>query len=67
MLRQSSPVERVLTYATFLALSVALHMVAILGTRPADAKGNESKGGVAATSSQVSALPPSAGGGGALR
>ena len=30
MLRQSSPIERVLTYATFLAISLAVHMVVIL-------------------------------------
>lgn len=33
MLRRASPVETVLTYATFLALSIAVHMVIILGTR----------------------------------
>lgn len=33
MLRQGSPVERVLTYATFLAISLAIHMVVILGDR----------------------------------
>lgn len=31
MLRHTSPVERVLTYATFLAISLAIHMLVILG------------------------------------
>lgn len=31
MLRRSSPIERVLTYAIFLAVSLAIHMVLILG------------------------------------
>lgn len=33
MLRQSSSVGRVLTYATFFALSLAIHMLVILGDR----------------------------------
>ena len=33
MLRHDSPVERVLTYATFFAISLAIHMVVILGDR----------------------------------
>ena len=31
MLRRSSPVAQVLTYATFFAISLAIHMVVILG------------------------------------
>jgi len=34
MVRHTSPIEHVLTYATFFALSLAVHMVVILGTRP---------------------------------
>ena len=34
MLRHSSPIETVLTYATFFAISLAVHMVVILGSRP---------------------------------
>jgi hypothetical protein len=33
VLRRSSPIEQVLTYATFFAISLAIHMVVILGDR----------------------------------
>lgn len=35
-MRHRSPVETVLTYATFMALSLALHIAVILGNRPLD-------------------------------
>ena len=35
-MRDRSPVETVLTYATFVALSLAVHIVVILGNRPLD-------------------------------
>lgn len=35
-MRDRSPVETVLTYATFMALSLALHIAVILGNRPLD-------------------------------
>ena len=35
MLRRASSVETVLTYATFLAISIAIHLVVILGRPPA--------------------------------
>lgn len=34
MLRRASAVETVLTYATFLAISIAIHLVIILGRPP---------------------------------
>ncbi|MCA8922585.1 MAG: hypothetical protein KDD82_12300 [Planctomycetes bacterium] len=36
-MRLHSTVQRLLVYATFITLSVALHMLVILGTRPASA------------------------------
>ncbi|MGE0709584.1 MAG: hypothetical protein AB7N76_20995 [Planctomycetota bacterium] len=63
MLRHSSPVERVLTYATFLSLSLALHMVAVLGTRAPQSPPAPDAHGVAATSSRTagaSAADPAA-------
>jgi hypothetical protein len=56
MLRYSSPVERVLTYATFLTLSIALHMIVVLGTRTTTPEG--SKDGVADTSSRTAQARP---------
>ncbi len=38
-MRHRSPVETVLTYATFMALSLALHIAVILGNRPLDLEG----------------------------
>lgn len=35
-MRDRSPVETILRYATFLALSLAVHVVVILGDRPSD-------------------------------
>lgn len=35
-MRHRSPVETVLTYATFMALSLAVHIAVILGNRPLD-------------------------------
>lgn len=35
-MRHRSPVETILTYATFMALSLALHIAVILGNRPLD-------------------------------
>ena len=35
-MRRTSILETALTYATFLTLSVALHVVVILGNRPID-------------------------------
>lgn len=45
-MRHRSPVETVLTYATFMALSLALHIAVILGNRPLDL---EPTAGVGAT------------------
>lgn len=33
-MRAHSPLQTILTYATFFALSLAIHVVAILGNRP---------------------------------
>ena len=67
MLRHSSPLERVLTYATFLTLSLAVHMIVVLGTRPE--AGASPEGGVAATSTQTAFAfdARSAGSGGVAR
>ncbi|MCW8142180.1 MAG: hypothetical protein KIT58_25000 [Planctomycetota bacterium] len=47
-MRDRSPVETVLTYATFMALSLALHIVVILGNRPLDrAQADQSRAGQA--------------------
>tara|TARA_B100000965_G_C19240330_1_gene604105 strand:- start:437 stop:631 length:195 start_codon:yes stop_codon:yes gene_type:complete len=64
VLRQNSPVERVLTYATFLSLSLAVHMIVILGTRSEAQMPSE---GVATTTSRTAALGQEPGPEGVLR
>ncbi|MBX3470957.1 MAG: hypothetical protein KF878_29165 [Planctomycetes bacterium] len=53
-MRDRSPVETVLTYATFMALSLALHIVVILGNRPLIERGDgPAARGVAAAAEEV--------------
>lgn len=53
-MRDRSPVETVLTYATFMALSLALHIVVILGNRPLIERGDApASRGVAAAAEEV--------------
>lgn len=56
MLRDRSPIEALLTYATFFALSLALHLLVILGGRERPPVRSPFPGEAAAVTSTASPL-----------
>ena len=54
----TSTLETVLTYASFLALSIALHMIVILGSRPEELEQAEAEKPKQAQKTSTSAKPP---------